>query len=568
MKGQPDPLRDCHSNLIARNIGESGVITYFFEPEAAGANDDAATFLGYNGMNGFPFKERFMHISNNFFAVVTAAFLLAFFLPLALSSAEPDEAAAAPRDGEPVKVVIVVGGHGYDTENFPKAWGGHPDIACTIWEGDPYSLFDDIAGFEYDVILMYNFSSGITDAQKANFLALLGRGVGLVVWHHALANCQNWPEFEMIAGCRFWLEDWVRDSGEEVKRGTTGFAKMKMDIADPGHPITRGMTGFEIEDETYCGQTFVKGIDVLVATDHPQSDRAIAWCHPYASSRVFGFQSGHDARAWTNPGHRRLLSNGIRWVAGRLDSAEGATGAAAERKGNWKQLFNGKDLSGWTPKIAGHEPGDNYGNTFRVEDGVLKVCYDKDRYEKFNGRFGHLFYRQEFSNFRLRVEYRFTGDQVAGGPGWAWRNSGIMIHGQTVESMRKDQDFPVSIEVQLLGGSAKGERPTGNLCTPGTHVKMDGRLLRRHVTNSRSGTYRGDQWVVAEVEVRDGTITHFVDGKPVLTYIDPQLDDKDKDAAALLEGGKPRMLSGGTISLQSESHPVEFRKVEIMELHL
>jgi len=239
-------------------------------------------------------------------------------------------------------------------------------------------------------------------------------------------------------------------------------------------------------------------------------------------------------------------------------------GQKAEKKENWIPLFNGKDLTGWKVKIVGHELGDNFGNTFRVEDGVLKVCYDK--YDKFDGRFGHLFYEKPFSSYRLRVEYRFTGEQVAGGAGWAWRNSGIMIHGQTPESMRKDQNFPVSIEVQLLGGKETGKRSTGNLCTPGTNVVMDGKLITRHVINSSSETYPGDRWVTAEVEVRGNTIKHLVEGKTVLTYTDPQLDEKDKDSQAQIKAGAKKMLTGGSISLQSESHPVEFRKVEILEL--
>ena len=231
----------------------------------------------------------------------------------------------------------------------------------------------------------------------------------------------------------------------------------------------------------------------------------------------------------------------------------------------WINLFNGKDLEGWTPKIRGYELGDNFGDTFRVEDGLLKVSYDK--YEKFEGNFGHLFYKDSFSNYRLRVEYRFVGEQLTGGPGWAWRNSGIMIHGQPADTMEKDQSFPVSIEVQLLGGKEEGKRPTGNLCTPGTNVVMDGELIRKHVINSSSKTYRGDQWVTAEVEVRGNTITHFVEGEKVLQYADPQLDpERDKDANRLAEAGHKKMLTSGTISLQSESHPVEFRKVEILKL--
>ncbi|NOX54472.1 MAG: DUF1080 domain-containing protein [Planctomycetes bacterium] len=237
----------------------------------------------------------------------------------------------------------------------------------------------------------------------------------------------------------------------------------------------------------------------------------------------------------------------------------------AAQKGQWIPLFNGTNLDGWTPKIKGYALGENFGNTFRVENGVLKVVYDQ--YDRFNGRFGHLFYKKPFSHYILRVEYRFVGEQLPDGPRWAFRNSGIMIHGQAPETMGKDQNFPVSIEVQLLGGGGRGERPTANLCTPGTHVVMDGKLVKRHCISSRSKTYHGDQWVTVEVEVRGHRlIRHKVNGETVLEYSQPQLDDRDPDARKLLAAGAPKMLTGGTISLQSESHPIEFRKVELLVL--
>jgi hypothetical protein len=230
----------------------------------------------------------------------------------------------------------------------------------------------------------------------------------------------------------------------------------------------------------------------------------------------------------------------------------------------WIPLFNGKNLEGWTPKIKGHAAGENYADTFRVEDGILKVSYDK--YDKFNEQFGHLFWKNKYSDYRVRVEYRFVGDQCAEGPGWATRNSGLMIHSQSAESMRKDQDFPVSIEVQLLGGLGRGERPTANLCTPGTHVVYKGKLWTDHCTNSKSKTYDGDQWVTLEVEVHgNGTIKHTIDGQTVIEYEKPQFDPGDNDARGLMKTDDP-MISEGYLCLQAESHPVEFRKVEILPL--
>jgi len=171
-----------------------------------------------------------------------------------------------------------------------------------------------------------------------------------------------------------------------------------------------------------------------------------------------------------------------------------------KKEEGWISLFNGEDLNGWTIKFKGYEPGINLNNTFRVEDEILKVSYDE--WEGFNGEYGHIFYNGEFSHYRLRVEYRFVGEQIDGGEGWAYRNNGLMLHGQTPESMEINQDFPVSIEVQLLGGDGTSERPTMNLCTPGTNVVMNGQLVEQHCNNSRSETYHGDQWVSVEVEVK------------------------------------------------------------------
>jgi hypothetical protein len=242
-----------------------------------------------------------------------------------------------------------------------------------------------------------------------------------------------------------------------------------------------------------------------------------------------------------------------------------AEAAVGGRRGEWIQLFNGRDLAGWTPKFRGCELGVNYNDTFRVENGVLKVCYDK--YDNFGNRFGHLFHEGVFSHYLLRVEYRFVGEQVKGGPGWAFRNNGIMVHGERPQTIEKGGSFPASIEVQLLGGKGSGKRTTGNLCTPGTNVVMDGKLVTRHVVNSSSETYHGDQWVTILVEVRGNErIRHIIDGKVVLEYEKPQLDERDGHSRKLMEAGAKKMLDRGTISIQAESHPTEFRKIELLRL--
>lgn len=236
-----------------------------------------------------------------------------------------------------------------------------------------------------------------------------------------------------------------------------------------------------------------------------------------------------------------------------------------ETGNEWISLFNGEDLEGWVVKIKGYEAGENFGNTFRVEDGLLKVRYDQ--YDSLHNRYGHIFYKDTFSHYLLRVEYRFVGEQCPGGAGWAYRNSGVMIHGQLPETMEKEQDFPVSVEVQFLGGDAEGERSTANVCTPGTNIVMDGQLILTHCLSSSSGTFRGEEWVTAEVEVRGSEVVrHLVNGDTVMVYNLPQLDDRDPSYAKLLPSDGNKLLSRGTISLQSESHPIDFRKVELKKL--
>jgi len=223
---------------------------------------------------------------------------------------------------------------------------------------------------------------------------------------------------------------------------------------------------------------------------------------------------------------------------------------------DWVELFNGRDLDGWTAKITGYPNGENFGNTFRVEDGLLKVRYDA--YSSFDGRFGHLFWKDPHNAYHLLIEYRFVGRQLDSGPAWAVRNSGVMLHAQPPASMALEQDFPTSVEFQLLGGSSNGSaRPTGNLCTPGTDVFYQGSLFTPHCLNSSSETFDGAQWVTAEVIVRtDDSITHRINGEDVLQYTRPQLSKTGTD-------GKPVPLHGGFIALQSESHPVDFRQVKL-----
>lgn len=257
--------------------------------------------------------------------------------------------------------------------------------------------------------------------------------------------------------------------------------------------------------------------------------------------------------------HVQLLSMGLLLLTGSCATHKNS----AEKQ--WIQLFNGRDLADWSVKITGHPLRENYGNTFRVEDSKMIVRYDQ--YKTFDEQYGHIFYKKPFSAYLLVVEYRFTGEQVKGGPGWAIRNSGAMLHSQNPETMEVKQDFPISLEMQLLGGDGQHDRHTANLCTPGTNVFMNGKLFTPHCIDSKSKTYHGDQWVHAEALVLgDSLIKHIVEGDTVITYEKPQIGGGNVNPFNRAVKKDGQLLREGYISLQSESHPVDFRKVALFDL--
>jgi hypothetical protein len=229
----------------------------------------------------------------------------------------------------------------------------------------------------------------------------------------------------------------------------------------------------------------------------------------------------------------------------------------------WVSLFNGKDLKGWKPKISGYELGENYGNTFRVENGILKVRYDQ--YGNFDNKFGALYYDRKLSNYRLRVEYRFVGDTAPGAPSWGYRDSGVQYHCQSPGSIGLKQSFPICLEYNLHGGNGKEERPTGEICANGMYVEINGKRNTSYCTlPTIQKTFHGDQWVTLEIDIKDGGIKHLVNGEVILEYKNPRYDPANEIAKTLINGNDD-VVKSGYISLQSNSHPIDFRKIEIME---
>lgn len=246
-----------------------------------------------------------------------------------------------------------------------------------------------------------------------------------------------------------------------------------------------------------------------------------------------------------------------------MSSCESGSPSESEETPQWVSLFNSQNLEGWIPRITGFPVGENADSTFRVVEGILKVRYDQ--YDNFEDRFGALHYEKPFSNYRLRVEYRFVGDTVAGAPLWGYRDSGIQYHAQSPQSMDATQPFPVSLEYNLHGGNGTDERPVGQICANGILIDLDGKPAFSYCTSpTLSRTLHGDDWAIMEIDVREDTISHWINGEKILEFTNPRLNPDHDLAATMIKDGQTA-ISSGYISLQSNSAPIDFRTIEIKE---
>ena len=230
---------------------------------------------------------------------------------------------------------------------------------------------------------------------------------------------------------------------------------------------------------------------------------------------------------------------------------------------DWRPLFNGKNLDGWVVKIHHHPVGDNYANTFRVEDGKIQINYEG--YTKFDQRYGHLFFREPFSSYHLKFEYRFTDQWLEDAAPYTFRNSGVMFHAQDPTTILPEQDWPVSVEYQILADeNGDGRSTTGNMCSPGTEVFFREEPCPYHCLSSSAETYPWNQWVSGELIVyADSLVTHIVNGDTALQYTKPQVGGGVANGfdPAVIVNGTP--LTRGYIGLQAEGQGIEFREIKI-----
>ncbi len=226
---------------------------------------------------------------------------------------DPDEVTAR------LKVVVVTGGHGFEHDPFFKVFDGMETVNYVeAVQKDHSELFEDISGWDYDVMVFYSMTQNISPKRRKNFVKLLSQGVGVVALHHTMGAYQQWPEFKKIIGTKYYLNETVEDGATHGKGSFLHDVDMKVHVANKSHPVTKGMRDFAIHDETYKNCWFDEKNRVLLTTDHPTSDKTIGWVRRYRKARVCTIQLGHDSKAYANSNYRQLVERAILWTAGKL----------------------------------------------------------------------------------------------------------------------------------------------------------------------------------------------------------------------------------------------------------
>ena len=219
--------------------------------------------------------------------------------------------------GEAIKVAVVTGGHAFDEGPFLSLFEGYPGIEYVhVPQKDHSELFEDISGWPYDVIALYNMTQDISEKRRENFVQLLDQGVGLVVLHHTIAAFQDWPEFEEIIGARYVLEETATGGVTRAKSGYQHDVDFTIHVEDSDHPVTRGLSDFRVHDEVYNNWYMAAGNRVLLTTDHPASDKAVCWVRKFRKANVCYIQMGHGTSIFADESYRRLVVQAIRWTAG------------------------------------------------------------------------------------------------------------------------------------------------------------------------------------------------------------------------------------------------------------
>ena len=214
-----------------------------------------------------------------------------------------------------IKVLIVTGGHGYERKPFYNVFDSIPSITYdTLVQPQANALIASPEVNKYDVLVFYDLYDSISPAQQEAYINLLKKGASMIFLHHSLVSYQNWPEFIKIVGGQYHTSP-VLVNGDTLRANYQHGVNIPVKVEHKNHPVTRGISDFEIEDEVYGDVEILPRVSPLLSTTHPKSMRYLAWVNHYGNSDVIYIQLGHGPSAYSNPNYRKLIQQAIEWSA-------------------------------------------------------------------------------------------------------------------------------------------------------------------------------------------------------------------------------------------------------------
>ena len=215
----------------------------------------------------------------------------------------------------PPRILVVTGGHAYDTAAFENFFLQSPEVKTDmIMHPQANQALASGKFKDYDAVVFYDMWQDINAEQKKAFLELTQKGTGLVFLHHALVSYQKWDDFEEIIGGRYLQKNYV--SNPSKASGYQHGLDLEVSVVHPDHPITKNMKDFQIHDEGYSNLKILSTVKPLLTTNHPDCADTVAWANRYNHSKIVYILFGHDHHGFLDEDFKQLLFNSIRWVSG------------------------------------------------------------------------------------------------------------------------------------------------------------------------------------------------------------------------------------------------------------
>ncbi|MEW5899992.1 MAG: HEAT repeat domain-containing protein, partial [Acidobacteriota bacterium] len=301
------------ANLVAKAVGMPGEERAAILDQALGLGDSAETKKLLLSALGMVPSRKALSLAVSYLDQPEIAVEAA----IAAASASKNLFEVGQRSSaDKISVAVITGGHEFEQAPFLRLFEDDAGIEFLFLpQADDSEIFEDISRWPCDVIVLYNMTQNISSKRRENFLRLLHEGVGVLALHHASGSFQDWPEYQKIIGCRYFLAPGETEGKKHEASSFVHDVNIAVQVSDSMHPVSRGLKDFMVHDETYKGCLFEPGSRILLTTDEPTSDKTLCLVRNYGRANVCYLQLGHGASAYADPNFRKLVSQAIRWCA-------------------------------------------------------------------------------------------------------------------------------------------------------------------------------------------------------------------------------------------------------------